>query len=336
MRVARVGDRPGHAPQRERRQRQHQVAQVPAAAVEAQDEGDQVDRQRHDPQQRHRGDVLGDVAGDRQQQDAAHRGKARPEQLAPDPRRRFGGTGGSRSKNGVRPGFCFACVGRRDLRHRCRSRAGLHQGGGDAQCDEQPVARRPGDRLRVRGDPRLDRERIGEQRQHRCQIRKREQPVRIASRVALREPGLQQRAGRRQQQVGQADRRRQQPEDQPQRALGAQRLPGDGGDDGQQQEACDQQRRVQRSLPPARQAPGRRIGVGIAREQRALEEHQAGRPHRGRAPEPRQDLLGDDRLDQEQQERTREDRQRVEDHSVRDRRWRRRPLYSNRRAIVSL
>ena len=45
------------------------------------------------------------------------------------------------------------------------------------------------------------------------------------------------------------------------------------------------------------------IGVRVPREQRRLEEYEARCPDGGRPPEPREDLLRDDRLDQEQQER---------------------------------
>ena len=56
------------------------------------------------------------------------------------------------------------------------------------------------------------------------------------------------------------------------------------------------------------------IRVGVAREQRRLEEHEARRPDGGRAAEPWQDLLRDDRLHQEQQERADEDGGGVEEH----------------------
>src|SRR5256885_16037660 len=63
-------------------------------------------------------------------------------------------------------------------------------------------------------------------------------------------------------------------------------------------------------MAPRTQARGP-VRVGDAFEQRAREEHEARCPHAGRAAEPRQDLLGDDRLHQEQQERRKEDRRGV-------------------------
>src|SRR3989441_2909145 len=64
---------------------------------------------------------------------------------------------------------------------------------------------------------------------------------------------------------------------------------------------------MEQCLAPRAEAMGE-VGVRVTGEQHALEEHQAGRPHRRRAAEPRQDLLGDDRLNQEQQEGGKEDR----------------------------
>jgi hypothetical protein len=58
---------------------------------------------------------------------------------------------------------------------------------------------------------------------------------------------------------------------------------------------------VQNGLPPGRQASGREIGIRIADEQHHLEKHHARRPYRGGAAEPRENLLGDDRLHEEQQ-----------------------------------
>src|SRR5437773_12478856 len=67
---------------------------------------------------------------------------------------------------------------------------------------------------------------------------------------------------------------------------------------------------MEQRLAPRAQPMGE-VGVRVTGEQHALEEHQAGRPDRRRAAEPRQDLHGDDRLNQEQQEGGEEDRRRV-------------------------
>ena len=67
-------------------------------------------------------------------------------------------------------------------------------------------------------------------------------------------------------------------------------------------------------LARARQPVHDEVGVRVAREQRRLEEDEAGRPDGGRSAEPRQDLLRDDRLHQEQQEGADEDGRGVEGH----------------------
>jgi hypothetical protein len=46
---------------------------------------------------------------------------------------------------------------------------------------------------------------------------------------------------------------------------------------------------------------GGQVRVGVAGEQRYLEKYQTRGPHRGRAAEPRQYLLGNDGLNQEKQ-----------------------------------
>src|SRR5207237_6927250 len=86
--------------------------------------------------------------------------------------------------------------------------------------------------------------------------------------------------------------------------------PGAPGESGERGEPRGKQGRWQLGL--ALRAEARcPVGVRIAGEQHALEEDEARRPHPCRAAEPRQDLLGDDRLHQEQQERRQENRRRV-------------------------
>jgi len=91
------------------------------------------------------------------------------------------------------------------------------------------------------------------------------------------------------------------------RLLVALRLPGLAGQDGQGQQRQREQADVQVGLALEAE-PVREVRIGVAGQQRALEKHQAGGPHRRRAAEPRQDLLGDDRLHQKQQKGRQEDR----------------------------
>jgi hypothetical protein len=52
------------------------------------------------------------------------------------------------------------------------------------------------------------------------------------------------------------------------------------------------------------------VGVEVAEEERPLEEDERRRPDRGRPAEPRQEPLGDDRLDPEEEESPQADRRR--------------------------
>ena len=72
--------------------------------------------------------------------------------------------------------------------------------------------------------------------------------------------------------------------------------------DRQRQDRQAQQREMQARLPDETQPP-REMRVGVAGEQRHLEEQQAAAPHRRSAAEPRQDEPGRHRLHEEQQKR---------------------------------
>ena len=124
------------------------------------------------------------------------------------------------------------------------------------------------------------------------------------------EPRLHQRARRREQEVGQADRRAEQPQDPPARLLAACRFPSVAGDDRQRDQAQRQQPEVQRGLAPRAEPPRRPVAVCVACRQQRLEEHEAQGPHGARAAEPRDDLLRDERLNREQQERAERRRER--------------------------
>ncbi len=238
VRQLRVGERPCHDAEAGREHREKRVAPVPALAVEAEDEREQVDRERRDPEQWHGGDVLRDVVGHREQQQRPGRGQHAPEDLAGGGRRRL-----------VRD-----CVVASFAAVRWRADGGsgrvlqARPARGGAQTDEEHVGDRPAHRLRARRRPRLEQERVADEREHRRQIRQREQPVRARAGPRAREPYLDQRARRRQQEVRQPDGRHQQAQDQPRRALGAGRLPVRARDDRKQCNRHDQQHRVQLDL----------------------------------------------------------------------------------------
>jgi len=294
-----VGLRPRHHAERRGDHRHDQVALVPAGAVEAQDERQEVERQRQDPQQRHGGDVLRDVVRDREQQDRAGGRERDPQRLPRERRRRLVG--------GVLP--ASGRLGRRSAR-RAQARDARRRG----EHDERHVADRPAPGLRARGHPGLEQERIADEREHRGEVRQREEPVGATAGEMAREPGLHERARRREQEIRQPDRRDEHAEDQPQRVLVAGGLPVRGGHDRQQRDARDEQRDVQPEPVAGRRAADHPVRVRVPREQRGLEEDEAGRPYRRRSAEPRQDLLRHHRLHEEQQEGAREDRDGVERH----------------------
>ena len=307
MRQPRVRERPAHHAERCGEHREKDLAAVPAHTVEAQDESDQVERQRHDPEQRNSRDILRNVAGDRQQQRRTGRRQRAPQQLARDRR------------------TLAVVLGTVHIAWQRRGPGGAHAATVSrehAQPDEDGIAGGPAPGLRPRGDPGLEQERVAEQRQHRREVGQREQPIRAAAGVATREPCLDERTGRGKHEIRKSYRRREKPQDQPDRAFLSGRFPERARDDRQHGEARHQQHDVQQCLRPWRQPAHRKVGVAVAQQQRGLEKDEARRPHRRGSAEPRQDLLGDDRLEQEEQERAREDRQGVEHRRTRS--WGRR------------
>ena len=163
----------------------------------------------------------------------------------------------------------------------------------------------------------LDHEGIREQPHQRAEVRQCEEPVHGLLGQAVRHPGLEERPGGRKHEVGQADGQREQQQD-AQRGVGVSvGLERNRGNDGQAGEARGQKGEVHPGLAPRREPRANEVRVGVAGEQRDLEEDQARGPHRRGAAEPRQDLLGDDGLDKEQQERRQQDRRGEQQHGWR-------------------
>ena len=294
-----------HAHRHQRQQRGHAVGtrRVPAISVETQREAQQVDHQRQHPHHRERGDVLRQVVGEGHQRITAQRRHCEPAQRAQPARRGYVG-----------------------LRLR-RCRAAAPPQADDAQRQHiGRIGHRPGDALRGRVQPRLDQPRVGQQRDQRGPVRQREQPVWVAAPLRPGAPGLQQRAGHGQQRERQADGQHQQAHDLQPRAGRLRAWPGRHRHDRQQRQAAQQQRDVAVLQRPAALVADEVVREGIAQQQRSLEEHQAGGPHRHAAAKARQDQLGDDRLHQEQQEGTEEDGDAAQCHArlaaVAVRRWR--------------
>ncbi len=274
---------------------------IPSAPLEAQDEGDEIERERQDPQERHRGDIVRDVIGHGEQHERAHGGEQQPPHVI--------AWRGRRAR--IRYRNCFVGLD-------CAPPPDAVGGGSRTQRDKRNVRRAPAPRLGRSRDPRLECERIRDQRKQRAEIGQREQAIYRARGKGAREPRLHQRPGSGEQEIGQSDGDSEQSQDAPRRVLVAGGLPVRARDDGQRGEARGEEHDVQHDLPARGELARGPVRIGVACEQQGLEEHEAGSPHRGRAAEPRQDLLGDDRLDQEQQERAREDREGVESHAAGD------------------
>ena len=270
-------------------QRQVELALVPAMMIEAQDEGEQVERERRHPDHRDRRDVGGEKAGIGDHQDGRAGGQCCPQQL-------------------VLPGRRRAVVVMLRGQRLAVAAAPGEQAAGDDEAGKEPG---PQVRLPAGREKRLDSQRVGEQCEHRPEIGEREQPVGDEAGAFAREPGLEQRARRRQYEVGQADRNGEQAENAQRRVLGAGGFPVGTGADRQQHQAKQQQAAVEQALAVRREVADDPVRVEIAEQQGHLEEQHAGRPYRSRAAEPRQDHLADQRLDLEEQEGAEENRQPV-------------------------
>ena len=175
-------------------QRQPDAAVVPARAVEADDEREQVEAQRQHPEEGHDGDILTELVGDGQEQHHAAGGEGEPEQLA-------GGGGGFFG------GFLLR-------------RAGVGRGGlPDFQATpgrESGVDREapgPAFGLRLAAQLRFEEEGVGQQGEQRADVGEGVETVRGDARVGFAEPCLQERAGGGEDEVGQAKAGQQEQQD---------------------------------------------------------------------------------------------------------------------------
>jgi hypothetical protein len=179
-------------------------------------------------------------------------------------------------------------------------------GEGDAEGD---VPDRPGAGLRREPEPRLDEERVGEQRDEAAGVAGRIQRVRFGGRgppVARRSgvPALEQRrAGgqHRERQSDAGDEEREHP--------GGRRDPvgqaacGDGHREGERRDR--EQPEVGRALPGDAAHAAEQVGVEVAAQEERLERHEAGVPDGRGAAEQGEQLSADERLDREEERRVR-------------------------------
>ena len=114
------------------------------------------------------------------------------------------------------------------------------------------------------------------------------------------EPLLHQWAGRRQDEVGQADGRDQQEKNVPRGLAGDLSFPTVGRRDRQEHQRQEQERQMKHGLIARLEVGRREMGVSVAAEQQRLEKKQTGRPYARAAAKPREDEFPDQRLNLEQ------------------------------------
>ena len=267
------------------------------AGRERQHEGQQIERQRHHPDQRERAQVGADLGGDAQHQRRGQEGQEGPvADGAPAQRRRI-----------RRPG-------RRD--HRDRTAPVRGEARQQQHRPEQQEADRPADRDVGHAEQRLGRQRKGQQRDQRPQVAGPVEKIGVirAWPPALPVPGLDQRGIGRQDRKRQADPERVKPQrlqhDRPAGVIG----PVPGHRQRQEHQRQQQQGQMHGDLRADRQVPADQMGVEIPPDQHRLEEQHRRRPDRRRAADLRQHQPGVQRLDEEQEQRAGEDRQGEQGH----------------------
>ncbi len=258
-------------------------------------ERQQVERQRHDPQQRRRRHIGGQDGRGSIQQAGRDEGEQPPAQHG----RALGRLARRRA---------LLAAGRR---RGGRGGAPGPHGAGHAQQPQQRVAHAPALRLGRQRAARLDQERIGEQGHQAAEVARGVQRVGSGARRGG-ERRLQQRRARGERQDGRPDRGHPHGE-QPQRLAAASRRrrgpprPEHGRQ--RQEPGQREQRGVDRERAPRPEPADQRVRAGVARQERRLEEQQAGRPHTRRAAEDREELSSDQQLEREQQARGEQGRQ---------------------------
>ena len=288
------------------RERHHHVMEQPRPAAEGEDEGQQVDRERQHPEQRHRGQVGGDVGGDPEEQARRHEGEHDPVNSPRPPRAPLG-------------------RGRRALRLRDSGRGGgrgLPPEGQRAERDENGQRRvaqaperglgEPGRSLQVQ--VRLHQGGIAQEGQHAAQVAGRVEKVGIARGgvPGVGEPPLEQRGGGAHHQEGQAHRQREDREDVQHRVGLAAAQQARAHRERQDREGQRESDEVDEDLARGPDAGGEGVRVGVSAEERGLEEHHAGAPHRRGAAQEREDHLAHHRLHHEEKGGSREQGERVE------------------------
>ena len=257
-----------HCDEEKDEQRQPEAAMIPARAVEADDEREQVKAERQHPEEGHDGDVLAELVGDREEQHHAACRQGEPQQFAHQ-RRRFAAVVGRRRRRvspGALPDFISAPTGESCV---------------EGEPDGPPVG------LGLARELRLEHERIHQEREEGADVGQRVEAIGRDPGVGFAEPSLKQRAGGREHEVRQPKAGEEQQEDVAGGVRTVRRLPLVGRGDRQEGDREGEQAKVRDDLTARRQAADAEVGVGVAAEEQHLEEEHAGRPDGGAAAEPR-------------------------------------------------
>ena len=271
----------------ERLRLEHPNVAQPWPACECDHVGQEIERERHHPQQRDRGKIGGDVRGHREQEAGGDQRETKPAQPAwPADRVAL-----------LETGCC------RRARRGGSAAPDHHPAARDGQ-GQDAVARGPQQTLLVQRQALLDQQRIGQEGEHAAEIARSVQEVRVGRRrmAAACEPSLRQRRGRGDSEKGQTQGPRHQPDQPRDRRAADRRMPIGADRHGQAEASNGKQGEVARDLPAWPERAAEAMGIGVAGEQRALEEHHGGVPHGGRAAEQRQRHTREHRLDREHEE----------------------------------
>ncbi len=176
-----------------------ELADIPARAVEADDERQEIETQRHNPHERGDGNVLADVVGDRQEGDRSDRWEHDPCGTLPKLARRLHACLRSIAGGLWHGGRCCgrACIGLRHARDRNRETA--------RQKREEAKPNRPANPLSDDRELRFDQKGIRQERAERADIRERIQPVGRCAGSCASNPGLHEWSGRGEQKIGEPD-----------------------------------------------------------------------------------------------------------------------------------
>ena len=281
---------------REEDERQRQHARKDArrnqlAPREGVDEGAEIERERHDPEERHRRHVGGQVSRDREEERAGN-GRQREDAHHGQP-----GPGGE--------------TRRRDRRGRRRAAARrCHPENDEQRCKaEEDGAPEPG--LTVQPEQGLEQEGIGQEGACGARVRGRVQEVGVdRGRAAAGpcKPRLDQRGEGRGGDEGEPERACQRAEQPDDGRKVAGRVAHEAKLARRRREGhTDPENPEQGDLPGGRHVTDEKVREGIARQQRRLEEHHGSIPDRRRAAEDGQDVAHRQRLYPEHQRRGEDD-----------------------------